>query len=393
MDAPPQRPHWSLVTKITISLLLLVFGVYLLFLFRQVLAPLILAVVLAYILSPLVRRLQTRLRMPKILAIFSAFLIFIVIAIAIPAILIPYLTAQFGSISLDMDLLVRTLEASLVTTQYQIVGYQIDVATMLDQALGSLQQLIQPIIGQTLSLAAQIVTSLVWVVFVFVVSFYLIKDSDRLAVWIDNHIPPVYHADYVLLRTEINEIWSAFFRGQLILSVVVAIIFATFGLAIGLPFALAMSVLAGLLEFLPSIGHTIWLALAIFISLLLGSTWLPMPNWAFTLLVVGLHVVFQQFDLNYLIPRIIGRSVRLPPLVVILGIVAAAVSVGVLGIPLAAPTVASSRVIGRYIYSQLFDLDPFTQIESTATPLPPPDPQWWRKLDPRVQSHEESEST
>jgi predicted PurR-regulated permease PerM len=336
--------------------------------------------------------LQTNLGISKILALFLAFLIFIIIAFAIPAILIPYLTAQFGSISLDLDLLVRTLEASLATTQYEIVGFRIDVATMLEQAVGSLQQLIQPAIGQTLTLAAQIVTSLVWMVFIFVVSFYLIKDSDKFSIWVDSHIPPDYRGDYVLLRTEINEIWSAFFRGQLVLATVVAIIFAFFGLVIGLPFALAMSLLAGLLEFLPSIGHTIWLTLAIIISLLLGSTWLPMPNWAFTLLVVGLHVVFQQFDLNYLIPRIIGRSVRLPPLIVILGTVAAAVSVGVLGIPLAAPTIASARVIGRYIYSQLFDLDPFMPLESAATPLPPPDPQWWRKLDPRAQNREETES-
>ncbi|MFN2198830.1 MAG: AI-2E family transporter [Anaerolineales bacterium] len=392
MAAPNPRPHWSLVTKITVSLLLLAFGVFLLFTFRQLLAPLILAIVLAYILSPLARRLQTNLGISKILAIFLAFLIFIIIAFAIPAILIPYLTAQFGSISLDLDLLVRTLEASLATTQYEIVGFRIDVATMLEQAVGSLQQLIQPAIGQTLTLAAQIVTSLVWMVFIFVVSFYLIKDSDKFSIWVDSHIPPDYRGDYVLLRTEINEIWSAFFRGQLVLATVVAIIFAFFGLVIGLPFALAMSLLAGLLEFLPSIGHTIWLTLAIIISLLLGSTWLPMPNWAFTLLVVGLHVVFQQFDLNYLIPRIIGRSVRLPPLIVILGTVAAAVSVGVLGIPLAAPTIASARVIGRYIYSQLFDLDPFMPLESAATPLPPPDPQWWRKLDPRAQNREETES-
>jgi len=100
-----------------------------------------------------------------------------------------------------------------------------------------------------------------------------------------------------------------------------------------------------------------------------------LPNWVFALIIVGLHIVFQQFDLNYLIPRIIGRQVHLPPLVVILGIVAGAATAGVLGVLLAAPTVASARVLGRYIFANLSDTAPFPDLASS--PLPPPDPRWW----------------
>ena len=160
---------------------------------------------------------------------------------------------------------------------------------------------------------------------------------------------------------------------------------AQFGLALGLPFALAMAVFAGAMEFLPSVGHAIWLTVASILAFFGGSTWLPLPNWAFMLILIGLHLVFEQFDLNYLIPRVIGRSVHLRPLVVILGIVTGAVLAGVLGILLAAPSIASLRVIGRYTYANLFDLDPFP--ESAAPPLPPPNPRWWRKLFPG-RSHE-----
>lgn len=99
------------------------------------------------------------------------------------------------------------------------------------------------------------------------------------------------------------------------------------------------------------------------------------------LVVIGLHLVYQQFDLNYLIPRIIGRRVNLPPLVIILGIVAGVTLAGVLGILLAAPTIASGRIFGRYIYANLFDLDPFP--EAADTSLPPADSRWWRKFAPR----------
>ncbi len=96
--------------------------------------------------------------------------------------------------------------------------------------------------------------------------------------------------------------------------------------------------------------------------------------------MIGLHLFYQQFDLNYLIPRIVGRRVHLPPLVVILGIVSGALLGGVLGVVLAAPTIASLRVIGRYIYANLLDLDPFPT--PVAEVLPPPNPRWWRKGQP-----------
>jgi predicted PurR-regulated permease PerM len=179
------------------------------------------------------------------------------------------------------------------------------------------------------------------------------------------------------MRDEINQIWSAFFRGQLLLAFIVAVGFIAAGSIIGLPFAFAMGILAGILEFLPSIGHAIWLFIASLLAFFLGSTWIPVQNWIFMLIVIGLHLLFEQFDLNYLIPRIIGRRVHLPPLVVILGIVSAALLAGVLAIPLAAPTIASARIIGRYLLSNLIDME-WTPVSATQ-PLPPPKTYWWQR--------------
>jgi predicted PurR-regulated permease PerM len=147
------------------------------------------------------------------------------------------------------------------------------------------------------------------------------------------------------------------------------------GFILGLPFAFAMGIFAGLMEFFPSVGHAIWLFFASILAFFIGSTWIPIPNWIFMLLVIGLHLIFEQLDLNYLIPQIIGRRVQLRPLVVILGIAAGATLAGVIGILLAAPTIASTRVIGRYIYANLVDQNPFPPQEE------PPQltkSKWWR---------------
>ncbi len=251
-----------------------------------------------------------------------------------------------------------------------------DGSQLVQQLTTSLQGLVEPFIGQTLTLLVDIISSTVWVIFILVVSFYLVKDGPEIRKRLERLPPKEYRADYIRLRDEINIIWSSFFRGQLTLALVVGVLLTIVGIILGLPFALAMGILAGFLEFLPSIGHAIWLTIASILALFVGSTWLPIPNWAFALLVIGLHIVFQQFDLNYLIPRVIGHSVHLPPLVIILGIVAGAVLAGILGIPLAAPTIASARVIGRYIYANLFDLDPFPP--RPPAPTPAPRSRWWQ---------------
>jgi predicted PurR-regulated permease PerM len=119
---------------------------------------------------------------------------------------------------------------------------------------------------------------------------------------------------------------------------------------------------------LPSIGHAIYLVVAALVALIEGSTTLPISNVGFVVVVAVVHVVFTQVDLNFLIPRIIGSQVHLHPMVVIIGIIVGASIGGVLGVALAAPVIASARVIGRYVYAQLFDLEPFPEKEAPAEP-------------------------
>lgn len=371
-----ERPHWSSSTKLTVSLLLLALGIYLLYRFSVVIGPLILAAVVAFVLSPLANWFENRLSVRRGFAALLAYLVAIFILVLIPLVIIPPLTAQSTGLNLDFQRILSQIE-SLLESRYTIGGYVIDVDTFYRQAFGSLKVVIESFFGQTLGYAIEVITSLVWIVFVFVASFYLIKDGRKLTVWLESITPATYKHDFTCLRGEINKIWSAFFRGQLILASVVAVFFTVVGFIIGLPFALAMGVLAGLLEFIPTIGHAIWLITASFLAFFVGSTWMPVPNWVFTLIVIGLHIIFQQFDLNYLMPRIVGRRVQLHPLVVILGVVAGALLAGVLGILLAAPTIATARVLGHYVFANLNDQDPFP--ETVAPELPPPKVRWWEK--------------
>ncbi len=383
MTTPSSRHHhkWSRQTKLIITILILGSAIYLLYKFSVAIPPLILAIIIAFILSPLVGIMQRRLRLSRVTAILILYLLLFLLFAAVIWIFIPLLVDQVRILSQDLELFLMQLR-QLSGRQVQVAGEVIDLGSITGQFGQTLRSLLQPAFNTTLDVIKSILSSLVWIIFIVIISIYLIKDSDAINAWLVHLVSVEFQPDFIRLRNDLNTVWSSFFRGQILLSFVVAGIITIEALIIGLPMPLLMGIFAGLMEFLPSVGHGIWLVTAGSLAIFLGSTWLPIPPWAFLLVVLACHIIFTQFDLNYLIPRIIGRSVNLPPMVVILGIVAGAAVAGVLGVVLAAPTIASLRILLRYINARLTDEEPFTE-DQPAPQLPPPDLGWWKKEIPR----------
>jgi len=364
MPRKKARPRWSSTTKLIVSVGMLALSLYLLYRFRPVLAPLAIAGVLAFLINPIVTFIETRLRMSRGLATVLVYIVLIGLLSILPIIIVPELVDQITHLGSNLESIIHDIEGFL-GREIMIGSYTINVAQIIESSLETMRGMLEPLFGQTLGIAVDVITSIVWFIFIMMISFYLVKDSPRLGERLVQLPPPGYREDVRYLKREISAIWAAFFRGQLSLAMVVAIIFTIVGLIIGLPYAFAMAVLAGLLEFLPSVGHVIWIFIASLLMLFQGSSWMPVPNFVAMLILIGLHVVFIQVDLNFLIPRIIGGRVHLRPMIVILGIVAGAALAGVLGVFLAAPTIATARLLGSYIFANLFDMDPIPAPESS----------------------------
>jgi predicted PurR-regulated permease PerM len=366
---------WSIQTKTFVISILLVISGYLMFKFRNVVAPLAIAVILAYVLTPAVNWMQKRTRIPRALAILLLYIIISLIIYAVLSTAIPVFITQMSNLDLGFN---ETIQRSSewFGKEYEFAGFVVDGQELLNRMVDSLQGFFEPVIGQTLDIVTVLFEAVIWIVFIVIISFYMIKDSDKIMEWFRHLIPEDYQQDYAYLLGEVNQIWSSFFRGQMILVLLVMAIMSVVGLILGLRFALVLGIVAGLLEFFPSIGHMIWFVIGSLVALMGGSTWMTIPNWAFMLLVIAVYMVYTQFDLNYLIPKIIGRSVNLPPMVVILGIVVGASLAGVLGVVLAAPMIATARVLGRYVYAHLVEIEPFSE-RPAAEPLPEPQLRWW----------------
>jgi predicted PurR-regulated permease PerM len=137
---------------------------------------------------------------------------------------------------------------------------------------------------------------------------------------------------------------------------------------IGLHNAWLIGLLFGILEFIPNLGPTIASVPTVLIAFIDGSTILNISNGWFAVLVIGVNFALQQLENNFLVPRIMGQSLNLHPLVVLIAALIGAQMAGVLGILLAAPVVATLRVLAEYAYYRLLDMPPFPEQRVPSAP-------------------------
>ncbi len=366
--SPSARPRWSPTLKLVVTVLLILGGIGGIYLSRVVLFPLIVGSIIAYLMYPLVRRVRQNSRIPHGLATTLLYITVVLTLSLLAVALAPVIADTFAYLRDELISAIEGLSQMDPEQTITIAGISFEVRMITSEVTTALIDFLRSLASQPFELVFGVAETFLLTIFTFLIGFYLTRDARRVIAWLQGIAPPQYREDLRLLLAEINVVWSSFFRGQVILAVVVTVIITVISTVIGLPQPLLMGIFAGLMEFLPSVGHAIWIITAMIIALIEGSTTLPVSNLVFVLIVAAMHTVFTQLDLNFLIPRIIGRQVRLHPMVVIIGIIIGASIGGVLGVALAAPTIATLRILGRYLYAMLFDLDPFPMVGPPNAP-------------------------
>jgi len=359
--------RWSQSTKWLVIISSLAALVWIIARFSQIIAPLVIAVILAYVLNPPVRFLTTSTRLSRTLAVVSIYLALLVILSLALVAFVPSLIQQVKSINVDFQNTVEGISRFFERPLF-IFGFYVDLLDVYQEVSGTLQSIVSPLASQTVSFLIGLASGFAWLIFVLIVSFYLLKDLGRFGRSINKLVPDDYRYEVHRLGEEVNVIWSAFFRSQLVLCAVVGTIVGVTMRVVGVRNALILGIIAGVLEIIPNIGPAIAAIPAVLIAYFQGSTYLLLSNGWFALLVIGLYVVIQQLENNILVPRIIGRSLNLHPLVVIVGAIAGANLAGILGMFLAAPILASLRIVGNYVHSKLLDLEPFPVQEDIEGP-------------------------
>lgn len=352
-------PAWDATTKIVVfvvSIIVLALSAYL---FRIVWIPLIIGAITAYVLYPLVRIVRTQFKISHSNATILVYLA--LVAVLIPAFIfgVPVLFDQIVNAQERIVALANDIDVEEIPTEFEIFSFEIVVDDVLTQVTSAIGNAVSTLATSSVGLVLNLAQSALLAVFTIVIGFYFTRDAGRFINGFIALAPEDYRRDVTELLSRVNGVWTAFIRGQIILSMVVALITGTIAAILGLPNPALIGLWGGLLEFLPSIGNTIWGATVIITAAIEGSTNFDLPRLTFVIIVIVVYVAFAQLDINVLIPNIIGGQVQLHPMLIILGVIVGASVGGIIGVALAAPTIATLRELGRYIYAKLFDLEPF----------------------------------
>jgi predicted PurR-regulated permease PerM len=337
------------------------------------------AAILAYLISPLVGYLEKRLPIRRSLIIILIYLILAALVLGglFGAGLASY--QQVASLITQVPALVERAVALIGEfvgrTEPVVIGpITIDPITLpWEQIQTEILGLLQPVFSQSASVITQVATSTVRtvanIIFLLVVSVYLAIDQPHFDSYILRFTEPTgYRRDAELLLRDLKDSWAAYLRGQVILGLVIFVVVWIGLTLLGVENALALGIVAGLLEFIPTVGPVVSTAIAMLFTFFQPTNYLGLPPWAFVLAVLGFMILVQQVENSFLVPRIVGGALNLKPVLVIVGVFMGASLAGVLGAILAAPILASLKILGTYTWRKLFDRPPFDEAE------PPPEP-------------------
>jgi predicted PurR-regulated permease PerM len=197
-----------------------------------------------------------------------------------------------------------------------------------------------PVADVAVPLAASLATTLGLALLTPVVTFYLLKDWQRMLTWLVEEAPPEKRAALRALGHRLDQVMSAFLHGQAWVCVCCAVLYSAGLYAIGLNYAIVIGVISGALKFLPYIGTAIGVIIAV-------TTGVTQEGWGSYLMlgIAATYLVTEFIESSILSPRIIGNRVRLNPALVIFAVLLGGKLWGMLGVFVAIPVVAAGKVV------------------------------------------------
>jgi predicted PurR-regulated permease PerM len=328
-----------------------------LWLLSAILLPFVAGIAIAYFLNPLVNRLE-RLRVPRGLAAFVVLALFLMLLVLVIMLVVPILEAQVLDLAANLPNLLaaarREAEALMQMAQQRLTPE--DFAKLRDAVGGKLADMFA-VLGSvfrdlvTRGLALANLLSLVFVT--PVVSFFLLRDWNRILARLDSWLPRTQAATIREQAARIDEILSAYLRGQLSVCVVLGIYYAVGLTLLGLNFGSVIGLLIGVLAFIPYVGFTVGFVLAMLLALTQFSG-------QHVLYVIALFVAGMVMEGYLLTPKLVGQRVQLNPVWVVFALLSFGTLFGLLGVLIAVPMAAVIGVLvrfalSRYLASPLYD--------------------------------------
>ncbi len=383
----PESPKWSSTTKTVVGLALFAIIVSVIVYFRDFIGPLLVTFILAYLLHPIAVWTSKTLHINWRFAVNLIYLIALLILIGLLTLSGVGIVQQTQSLINAIDRFIQTipeLAENLSKFKFELGPFKFDFAQIdLESITNQVLDTIRPIMGQAGTLLGKFATGAVetisWIFFILIISYFLLTESGHIRENLFHFEIPGYQEDINSMRKKLGVTWDAFLRGQLLISLLTIISYYVLLTILGTRLSLIIALMAGLARFVPWIGPAITWTITAIAAGFQPSNYFNLQPLAYTILVVGLCIILDLIFDDVIVPRMLGKTLRVHPAAVLISALVLSRFIGLIGLMLAAPVIASIMLVGGYVNRKMADLPawPDDQIAEVHKPEMP-----WSQIGP-----------
>jgi predicted PurR-regulated permease PerM len=345
---------WSLDPKrrrrylqIAFGISALVVAITVLYLLRDFLGAFVLGSAIAFLIQPAIIRLHAA-GVPRVLAIIVIFVAIIVALAGLVLLIVPLGASEVNQLQVQLPGLAAAAQDRLNSLQpIRVFGIDVDLKGVTQTVSSHLREYLLGQFGNALTLGLTALTMALQLLLMFIVAFLLALEAPAVRRDLRRFVPNDYRTDFDQIWRQVRKMLYAYVRGQLIVAALIGISSGVACFVLGLPDAVALGLIAGVTALIPYFGPFLGAIPAILVGLSLS------PQTALVIALV--YLLLSNVILNVVYPKIVGDAVKLPPILVIIALIAGFSWGGILGMFVAVPIAATLRILFDHIYPRLYE--------------------------------------
>ncbi|MBD2844548.1 AI-2E family transporter [Paenibacillus sp. IB182496] len=307
---------------------------------KAVLAPFAIAMIISYVLHPVVNILASR-RVPRAIAVLLIYAVFCGAVTVLLMNMIPMFITQIEELNKHAPEL--TMRAQNLVNDFNNSFLPESVRTAISHALQALEKRVSTAAVSFLNNIGAML-SVVFIAFIIpFLAFYILKDFELFERAVIAYVPRSHRKSAVRLLKDIDEALGNYIRGQFLVCLIVGILAYLGYWIIGMPYALLLASLVAVFNIIPYLGPFFGAAPA----LLMASTVSP----KMMILVIVVNTACQILEGNVISPQVVGRTLHMHPLVIIFALLVGGQVAGIVGMILAVPIFAALKVVLQHVFA------------------------------------------
>ena len=333
--------------QIVFGVAALLIATVILYLLRDFLGAFVLGSAIAFLIQPAVIRLHSA-GVPRILAIVVVFAAVVVALAGIVLLIVPLGVSEVGQLQVQAPTLAAAAQDRLNGLQpIRVFGIDIDLKGVTETVSSHLREYLLGQFGNAVTLGLTALTTALQLLLMFIVAFLLALEAPAVRRDLRRFVPSDYRTDFDQIWRQVRKMLYAYVRGQLINAGLIGICSGIACAALGLPDPVALGLIAGVTALIPYFGPFLGAIPAILVGLSQS------PETA--LVIALLYLLISNVILNFIYPKVMGDAVKLPPILVIVALIAGFSWGGILGMFVAVPIAATLRILFDHIYPRLYE--------------------------------------